>query len=166
MEDKIKKQLKLHRRILQFVEYMVSGGVYFWSGYLAFFVFWSLLHWSLWWAKILADIIGWAINYMLQRFWVFSNDTLGEHRIQVTARYAVITLVDFGLDYVIVWGLRDLGLTPYLGQFVSAGFFTVWNYLWYRFWVFPETHTVRGRPVGSSTVTIVMGAQHVPHRGK
>src|SRR6266567_4767369 len=86
----VKQKRALHRRIIQFAEYMVSGGVYFWTGYGAFFVFWSLLHWSLLSSKILADIVGWTVNYLLQRFWVFSNHTLGEHQIQVTVRYAVI----------------------------------------------------------------------------
>jgi hypothetical protein len=31
------------------------------------------------------------------------------------------------------------GLGPYPGFFASAAFTTVWDYLWYRFWVFkPE----------------------------
>jgi hypothetical protein len=41
---------------------------------------------------------------------------------------------------LIVASLKSVGLTPYLGQFVSSGFFTIWNYFWYRFWVFPESH--------------------------
>lgn len=155
-----------HRRIIQFVEYMVSGGVYFWTGYLTFFVLYSVLHWSLWWAKISADVVGWVMNYALQRFWVFSSPKLAEHRIEVTTRYAVITLVDFLLDYVIVRELKAIGITPYIGQFVSAGFFTVWNYVWYRFWVFPETHHLRGRPVKSLPRSAIMVAQHVPRRVK
>ncbi len=126
------------REITRFVEYMISGGAYFWSGYLMFFVADHLLHWRLWWAKLAANIFGWTVNYTLQRYWVFTNSRLKAHQTEVTGRYIVITLVDFGLDYVIVASLKAVGLTPYLGQFVSAGFFTPWNYLWYKFWVFPE----------------------------
>lgn len=155
---------KAHRRFVQFVEYMISGGLYFWTGYLAFFICYSGLHWTLWWAKILADVVGWVVNYGLQRFWVFSSPSLSEHRIEVTKRYAIITLVDFLLDYVIVRELKVWGLTPYLGQFVSAGFFTVWNYVWYRWWVFPETHRLSGRPLKSLPRSALMVAQHVPRR--
>jgi hypothetical protein len=35
-----------------------------------------------------------------------------------------------------IWGLKSIGISPYVGFFISAGFFTAWNYLWYRFWVF------------------------------
>lgn len=117
---------------------MISGGAYFWSGYVLFAYLWSGLHWSLWWAKLAANIFGWSVNFVLQRFWVFRSSGLKGHASEVTGRYIFITLVDFLLDYLIVAGLRVIGLTPYIGQFVSSGFFTVWNYLWYRFWVFPE----------------------------
>lgn len=157
-----RSKMSAQSKLIQLIEYMVSGSVYFVTGYVAFFTFWSVLHWSLWWAKVLADVVGWVVNYLLQRFWVFANPDLAEHRVQVTRRYAVVTLADFMLDYVIVRGLRAVGITPYIGQFVSAGFFTVWNYIWYRFWVFPESHRLRGRPVRS----LIMSAQHVPRRSK
>ncbi|MDB5160742.1 MAG: hypothetical protein JWO96_122 [Candidatus Saccharibacteria bacterium] len=145
------KLKKAQRKLLiQIAEYCVSGGAYFWSGYLIFFIADKGLHWSLWWAKLAANVVGWIVNYTLQRFWVFNNKGLAGHQTQVTVRYAIITLVDFVLDYLIVAGLKSIGITPYLGQFASAGFFTVWNYLWYRFWVFPvkfskkaRLHTVR-----------------------
>ncbi len=120
------------------VEYLISGGAYFWAGYAMFFALDKGLHLSLWWAKLFANITGWLINYALQRYWVFKNPALAKHQTEVTTRYIVITLIDFVLDYLIVASLKALGLTPYLGQFVSSGFFTVWNYVWYRWWVFPE----------------------------
>lgn len=136
---KPKKTSKLSPRrklINQIVQYMVSGGVYFWAGYAIFFVCFEFFGLNLWWAKLISNLGGWTINYLLQRYWVFRSAGLAKHRTEVTFRYAVITLVDFVLDYFIVYGLSLIGLTPYLGQFVSAGFFTVWNFLWYRLWVF------------------------------
>jgi len=137
--------LKRKRRLLiQFVEYMISGGAYFWTGYLIFFGADKGLHLSLWWAKLASNVFGWTINYLLQRFWVFKNPKLRGHMAETSGRYIFITLVDFLLDYIIVASLKSVGLTPYLGQFVSSGFFTGWNYFWYRFWVFPE-HYKKGK---------------------
>jgi putative flippase GtrA len=136
MAKKLNKRNK--QLILQFIEYMISGGAYFWSGYALFAFLWSGLGWSLWWAKLAANIFGWTVNFVLQRYWVFKNPNLRGHLSEVTGRYIVITLVDFVLDYFIVYALTLVGVTPYIGQFISSGFFTVWNYLWYRFWVFPE----------------------------
>lgn len=121
--------------VIRIAEYMISGGLYFWTGYIVFFVCDSFFGWSLWWAKLTANLIGWTVNYVLQRFWVFRNPD-ARHKVEVTGRYIVITLVDFVLDYAIVKGLQTAGITPYIGQFVSAGFFTIWNYFWYRSWVF------------------------------
>jgi len=130
-----KQQRKL---IIQFVEYMVSGGVYFWVGYLLLDYLYYARHWSLWWSTIISNVIGWAVNFTLQRFWVFNNKALKDHQTQVTSRYILITLVDFLMSYAILYSLRKVGITPAIGQFISSAFFTFWNYLWYRFWVFPE----------------------------
>ena len=137
--NKSKKLSKKNRReLLRFTEYMISGGAYFWTGYLVFFVADKGFHLNLWWAKLAANVTGWIVNYMLQRYWVFNNKQLKKHQTEVTTRYIIITLVNFMLDYAIVATLKSAGLTPYLGQFVSSGFFTVWNYLWYKYWVFPS----------------------------
>ena len=123
---------------IQIAEYLISGGAYFWTGYGVFALLWSVLGWSLWWAKLGANVVGWTVNFLLQRYWVFKHPHLKGHLGQVSGRYVVITLIDFVLDYLIVNGLRQIGITPYIGQFISAGFFTIWNYIWYRWWVFPQ----------------------------
>jgi putative flippase GtrA len=133
---KLKKKQK--REIIRIVEYMISGGAFFWSGYVSFFVFDYLLDFHLWWATSLSYLIGWTVNYLLQRYWVFNNPRLAKHQTEVTSRYIIISLVNLVINYVILWSLKNLGITPYIGQFVSAGFFTVWNYIWYKFWVFPK----------------------------
>lgn len=129
---------KKRRLLIQIVEYLISGGAYFWTGYATFAYLWSVLDWSLWWAKLGANIIGWTVNFLLQRYWVFRNPHLKGHLGEVSTRYLIITWIDFMLDYLIVYWLQSIGITPYVGQFASAGFFTVWNYFWYRYWVFPQ----------------------------
>lgn len=136
-----KKRLTKKRRLelIQFAEYFVSGGAFFWTGYAVFFVCDKGFGLSLWWAKLIANISGWTVNYLLQRYWVFNSKRLSKHQTEVTTRYIILTLVNFGLDYLIIRGLKSVGVSPYIGAFISAGYFTVWNYLWYRFWVFPTS---------------------------
>ena len=121
----------------QIIEYMVAGGAFFWSGYTAFAVFDAVFHLPLFVAKQLANLIGLAINYLLEDQWVFKK---GKSRRQYDKRrgyrYVAITFINFAIDYGIILGLKEFGITPYLGQFVSAGFFTIWNFLWYKYWVF------------------------------
>lgn len=151
------KKSKIKRKVvIQFIEYMISGGVYFWVGYAILNYLYYAAHWSLWWATILSNVVGWSANFMLQRFWVFNNKSLKSNQTQVTTRYVIITLVDFVLNYFILYGLKMVGITPAIGQFISSGFFTVWNYLWYRFWVFPE-HMAKHK-------TVITPARVVAHR--
>src|SRR5689334_16623414 len=118
----MKKLKKSQRReIARFSEYLISGGAYLWSGYLMFFLFDKGLHSAFFWSKSVSTLFGWSVNYLLQRFWVFNNPKLKKHHTEVTGRYIVITLVDFVLDYFIVYGLKLVGVTPYIGQFLSAG---------------------------------------------
>lgn len=152
-----KKQQR--KEITRLAEYLISGGAYFWSGYGAFFIGDRVLHLNLWWAKLAANVFGWTINYLLQRYWVFKNPALAKHKTEVTSRYIFITLVDFILDYLIVWTLKGIGITPYIGQFASAGFFTVWNYLWYKFWVFPKKF-ITHRPAKITPARIIVHRAH------
>jgi putative flippase GtrA len=150
------KKSKNRKLLIQFVEYMISGGLYFWVGYGLLLYLYNGLGWSLWWATILSNVVGWTTNYILQRFWVFNNRSLDKHKTQVTGRYIFITLVDFVLNYFILFGLNSIGIPPKFGQFISSGFFTIWNYLWYRFWVFP-VHMKKHK-------TVVTPARVVAHR--
>lgn len=127
------QQKSLKKQILQ---YFVSGGAFFWSGYVAFAFFDSVLHWPLFASKLFANLIGISVNYLLQDRWVFSAQERAKHQKRRTGRYVIITLVNLGIDYLIVAGLKEIGISPYIGQFVSAGFFTLWNFLWYKYWVF------------------------------
>jgi len=153
----MKKPNKNRRKLLiQFVEYMVSGGVYFWVGYIILDYLYYAKHWSLWWSTIISNVIGWSVNFILQRFWVFNNKSLKGHQTEVTSRYIFITLVDFVLNYFILYGLKLVGITPAIGQFISSAFFTGWNWFWYKFWVFPE-HMARHK-------TRITAARVVAHR--
>lgn len=124
------------RNIIQFLEFMIGGGVYFWTGYLVFALCYSGFGWDWLYAKLVADAIGLSLNYFVQRYWAFNSKSLKNNETQTIAKFGVVTLVNLGLDYLIIWGLKTVGVTPYIGFFVSAGFFTIWNYTWYRFWVF------------------------------
>lgn len=121
----------------QIVEYMVAGGAFFWSGYIAFAIFDSIFHLPLFIAKQSANLIGLTVNYILEDQWVFKKGkSKRSYDKRRRGRYIIITIINFGIDYLIVANLKEVGITPYLGQFASAAFFTIWNFLWYKYWVF------------------------------
>ncbi len=123
--------------VAQFLKYLAGGSLYFWVGYAVFAICYSGFKWNWFPSKVAADAIGWSLNYLVQRFWAFGE----QHHlreIEHLARYLIIESIGFVLDYAIIWGLKAIGISPYIGFFVSAGFFTVWSWLWYKYWVFPE----------------------------
>jgi putative flippase GtrA len=139
---------KEEREVKRITEYIISGGAFFWSGYLVFFLCDRcdrILGFHLFWSTAVSYAVGWTINYLLQRYWVFDNPKLAKHQTETTTRYLVISFVNLLINYVILESLKRVGITPYIGQFVSSGFFTVWNYLWYKYWVFPEKYPRKKR---------------------
>ncbi len=122
----------------QFLKYLAGGSIYFWSGYAVFALCYSVLDWWWLWAKIAADAVGWSLNYVVQRYWAFASDHMKLSEMQHVGRYLFIETIGFALDYAIIAGLNAIGITPYIGFFIAAGFFTIWNFLWYKYWVFPE----------------------------
>jgi len=124
----------------QIVEYLVAGGAFFWSGYISFAILDGIFGLPLFVAKQTANVIGLIVNYILEDQWVFKKrKSRIDYDRRRTSRYVAITIVNFAIDYLIVATLKDAGITPYIGQFVSAGFFTVWNFIWYKYWVFAQT---------------------------
>ncbi len=131
------RRLSDSKRVDQFSKYMVGGSLYFWVGYGVFAICYSGLRWGWFPSKVLADVIGWLLNYIVQRCWAF-KDQVHLSEMQHAGRYVFIESIGFVLDYLIIGGLKYAGVSPYLGFFISSAFFTVWSYLWYRYWVFPE----------------------------
>lgn len=122
----------------RFTKYLVGGSIYFWVGYGVFAICYSGLGWGWFPSKVVGDVIGWTINYFIQRFWTFS-DHVSLSEMQHAGRYVFIESIGFVLDYLLIGGLYAVGVTPYIGFFISGMFFTFWSFLWYKYWVFPET---------------------------
>lgn len=127
---KNKKPLK------EVIQYAITGGAWFWSGYAMFALCYSVFGLDIVPSKIISYLFGLAINFILERLWVFNDRKARKELDTVTVRYVALSAVNLGIDTGIVWGLSKVGISPYIGQFVSAGFFTVWNYAWYKLWVF------------------------------
>lgn len=121
---------------VQIGRYLVGAVSYFWLGYVVFALCYSGLHWNWFPAKMISDVVGWTLNYVIQRYWAFASKSLDHHEGATVGKYGILTAGNFVIDYLIIWGLKAIGISPYISFFISAAFFAAWNYLWYRFWVF------------------------------
>lgn len=130
---KLRKRTK--KELVRIVEYMVSGGAWFWSGYILIVLLDDVI--GLFLANLVGNGVGLSINFVLNRYWVFKGRRPSSLET-TTTRYIIYTgLNAFLLNYLILQGLKTYaGLGPEIGQFIASGFFTIWNYLWYKAWVF------------------------------
>lgn len=137
MKSKQKAKRNWLAEAKRLLAYSITGGAWFWSGYLTFAICDQTFGLSLFWAKLIANLVGITVNFILERIWVFDRGRKNKKLTVVTERYFILTVINLFIDYLIVRGLQEyLGISPYIGQFVSAGFFFGWNYLWYKYWVF------------------------------
>lgn len=128
----MKKRQK--REVKRITEYLISGGVWFWSGYVIIIVLDDVI--PLFYANFIGNAVGITLNFILERYWVFKTSRSSALFV-ATRRYIIYTALNaFLLNYLILQGLRDIGIEPEIGQFIASAFFTVWNYIWYRAWVF------------------------------
>lgn len=134
------KQKKRRKLIIQFAEYIVAGGAWFWSAYVITLVLDPLI--GLGWANIIGNLVGVTINYFLSALWVFKTKN-NKHAMSASWKYIIYTTLNFFLSAAMLKGLRAVGIEPAIGQFISAGFFTIWNYVWYKLWVFKDTPHAR-----------------------
>jgi len=141
MAKKIKKKPakvgKTRKLLIQFAEYMFTGGVWFWSGYIIIVTLDD--HIGLFWANLIGNAVGITLNYLLSKYWVFKTKKKS-NTDSSTWRYIVYTALNaFLLNYLILYGLENgFGIDPAIGQFAASAFFTGWNFFWYKFWVFKD----------------------------
>jgi len=129
-----KKQTKLKKLAIQVGEYMVTGGVWFWSGYVIIITLDNYI--GLFLANLIGNTVGITLNFLLERYWVFRTKNKAKLGL-IAKRYIIYTVLNaYILNYLILDGLRQNGIQPEIGQFIASGFFTVWNYFWYKYWVF------------------------------
>ena len=121
--------------VIQFAEYMFTGGVWFWSGYIIIVTLDN--HIGLFWANFIGNAVGITLNFLLERYWVFRTKRPTKLGI-TTTRYIIYTALNaFLLNYFILYALQEwFAIDPSVGQFIASAFFTVWNFIWYKAWVF------------------------------
>ena len=129
--------------LIQFVYFNFGGIVFFVAGYAVFALLYGLLHW--WWfvAKGLADLIGWSLNYLIQHYLAFNETARAHGHKKVLKKYVPFSLLNVLIDYAIVGGLNWLGISPFLGLWISSLFFTIWKWLGYKHWIFKPSDTMK-----------------------
>jgi putative flippase GtrA len=134
----VRKYLKRPSKqtLWQFVLYNFGGLVFFASGYGVFALLYGVLGWHWFFAKAVADLVGWSLNYLVQRYVAFRRESGQQLQRKLFGKYVGFSFLNLALDYAIVGGLNWLGVSPFLGLWISSLFFTFWKYAGYKKWVF------------------------------
>jgi len=133
--------------VVQFVFFNAGGAAFFVVGYAVFSLLYGLLHWHWLLAKVVGDTLGWTTNFAIQYFVAFREERQGHQPRVIFGKFTLISLLNLGIDYGIVAGLKLIGLSPFIGLIIASQFFTVWKWIWYKFWVFraPSTSTLENK---------------------
>lgn len=122
--------------VWQFVFYNFGGLVFFLVGYALFALLYGVFHWHWLFAKMAADLVGWSLNYLIQRHIAFRSESKDQKEQKLLGKFTIFSLLNLGLDYALVGFLNWIGISPFLGLWISSLFFTVWKWLGYKHWVF------------------------------
>lgn len=137
----VKKKIT-RKSAIQFAWYNLGGLAFFLIGYAVFALLYGLFSWKWWAAKIVADLVGWISNYLIQRYLAFREESKHHKNRKLIAKFSIVSLANVPIDYAIVGGLKLIGVSPFIGLWLSSLFFTVWKFVWYKLWVFkPRTTT-------------------------
>lgn len=135
MPEKIKK--KIFKNILQFLKLQLAGNVLFWGTYAGNALFREVLHWSSAQSLATASVVAHIAFFIIDKNWVFSTKTGKAKTSGEIVRFIIFMGFNYFLNLGIVLGLEQyFGITSYIGQFISALFFTFWTWLGLKFWVF------------------------------
>ena len=126
------------------VQYLVTSAVVSSVDYASFWLFYNPLHSGLLMATAVAYVAGLITSYILNRYWVFKRNAMGEQFKTSVFRYGALLFVNFLITYGMLWGMQDLlSLSPFIGKFVVWTFLIFWNYAMDKVWVFKGPRQIR-----------------------
>jgi len=127
--------------VVEFIKLQLAGNILFWVTYVGYFVLHELVHWSDVPALATASLVAHLLFFIANKEWVFDDKTGKRKTSSEIVRFVLFMGLNYFINLGIVTGLDSyFGITPYIGQFVAGLFFTVWNFVGLRFWVFQEIH--------------------------
>lgn len=139
--EKLKKQFTL-QNLIEFIKLQLAGNILFWGTYLGFFLLYEIAGWAELLALSVASIIAHALFFVANSEWVFDEHGERKKTSGELTRFVLFMGLNYFINLGIIYALSHyLGITPYIGQFISAMFFTLWNFVGLKYWVFREANT-------------------------
>lgn len=130
------------KTFIEFIKVQIAGNILFWVTYVSFFGYNELASIPYPYSFIMATITGNIVFFLVDRHWIYNAHNGKRKSSREIVRFILFMTFNFFLNIFIIFTLESwLGLSPYIGQFIAAAFFTVWTFLGLHFWVFQPDHT-------------------------
>jgi putative flippase GtrA len=92
-------------------------------------------------ANAIGFTIGLIFSFVLNRIWTFSDT---RSIVKVLPRYLMIAAISYLLNLTVVLiGTHQLGIGPYLVQFLGIGFYTITMFMGCRWFVFQSMNSAK-----------------------
>lgn len=136
---KQRQKKSLIKALVEFVKLQIAGNILFWGTYIGYAVSDKIFDQPHIAAIAVASLIAHGLFFLASRDWVFDRHGKRKPPRQIW-RFVVFMGMNYFINIGIIYTLESrFAITPYIGQFISAFFFTAWNYIGLKFWVFePE----------------------------
>lgn len=133
------KKKNIIKLLVEFIKLNIAGNVLFWGTYFGFALFHGIFGWSELPALATASILAHGLFFIVDKKWVFVDKTGRRKTSGELIRFGVFMGLSYFLNIGIIFSLSEYAdVTPYIGQFIAAAFFALWNFIGLRWWVFKE----------------------------
>ncbi|MDB5183475.1 MAG: hypothetical protein JWO07_156 [Candidatus Saccharibacteria bacterium] len=121
----------------EFIKLQVAGNIPFWGTYGINFVLDKGLSVDKYQALLVATVLANALFFIVDDQWVFSSSKGKRKTSAEVWKFVIFMSLSALLTFNITWQLYNvLGISTYIGQFISAGLSISWTFIGLRFWVF------------------------------
>lgn len=136
---KKKTKKKLFALAIEFIKLQLSANILFWVTMIGLFILNELFKWPQLAALATASIIAHILFFIVNKEWVFDDKTGKRKTSHEVGRFIIFMGVNYFINLGIVTTLHEyFSISPYLGQFIAAIFFTIWNFVGLKYWVFQD----------------------------
>lgn len=126
---------------MQFVKLQIAGNIPFWGTYGLFALLDKVFMVDVIVSLFIATLLANSLFFYVDDKWVFADKRGNRKTATEVVKFAVFMTFSAVLTFFITWQLHErLGISPYLGQFISAAISTVVTFIGLRFWVFAPSN--------------------------
>lgn len=152
--DILKKRRKgLIQGSFEFIKLQIAGNIPFWGTYALFALFDKTFGIKTQTALLVATILAYFAFFIVSDVWVFNKTRGQRNKSTVMTRFIIFMSITALLTFNITIQLKELfGISPYIGQFISAALSITWTFIGFKFWVFAPARQKQKSKSSSSKI--------------